>query len=330
MSTLGNTVAWSHRGGYWKTRYSFASYCYAFLDRIFFSFGVTFGNQPIWRHDDDAVPRTSFYGDIGGSAIAVSFKEYASSNKIYKAFSLESTNNVNGLSVLTVNNSTVADQTQNLTATVLEERGGIMYGDVGIDQRLTGANVKIVGRVLDSVQFGPTLVLTMQFVDGGQSYNQSANANTKYFFANEQIGPDGQTTVTYFQLNLANQIAIPDTYAALENNLFQSAAPIVDGVAVEAFGPDTVVLTANGEYQDPGVGDTYLYSVSPGEENGEAARGQTVDAVITLGNNEYELYALNLEYEETNYDHRDERFARRGQTGTQRTTQGQQRQRRRR
>ena len=329
MSSLGNTVAWSHRGGYWKTRYSFASYCYAFLDRIFFSFGVTFGNQPIWRHDSDAVPYTSFYGNVDGSAIALSFKENVSSNKIYKAFSLESTNNVNGLSILTVNNSTVADQTQNLTATVLEERGGIMYGDVGIDQRLTGANVKMVGRVRGATPLDGALVLDIDFVDGGQSYNLSANNNTKFFFGTQAIDADGETTVTYFQVNITTPIDLPATHAALPNTLLAGTL-LVDDIPVDLVGTNTVVLAPVAGFELPETGDTYLYSVSPGEENGEAARGQSVDAVITLGSNPYELYAVNLEYEETNYDHRDERFARRGQTGRQRTTQGQQRQRRRR
>lgn len=329
MSSLGNTVAWSHRGGYWKTRYSFASYCYAFLDRIFFSFGVTFGNQPIWRHDSDAVPYTSFYGNVDGSAIALSFKENVSSNKIYKAFSLESTNNVNGLSILTVNNSTVADQTQNLTATVLEERGGIMYGDVGIDQRLTGANVKMVGRVRGATPLDGALVLDIDFVDGGQSYNLSANNNTKFFFGTQAIDADGETTVTYFQVNITTPIDLPATHAALPNTLLAGTL-LVDDIPVDLVGTNTVVLAPVAGFELPETGDTYLYSVSPGEENGEAARGQSVDAVITLGSNPYELYAVNLEYEETNYDHRDERFARRGLTGRQRTTQGQQRQRRRR
>ena len=329
MSSLGNTVAWSHRGGYWKTRYSFASYCYAFLDRIFFSFGVTFSNQPIWRHDSDVVPYTSFYGTVDGSAIALSFKENVSSNKIYKSFSLESTNNVNGLSILTVNNSTVADQTQNLTATVLEERGGIMYGDVGIDQRLTGANVKMVGRVRGATPLGEALVLDIDFVDGGQSYNISANNNTKFFFGNQAIGADVDTTVTYFQVNIGATIDLPATHAALPNTL-SAGTLLVDDIPVDLVGTNTVVLASVNNFELPETGDTYLYSVSPGEENGEAARGQSVDAVITLGSNPYELYAVNLEYEETNYDHRDERFARRGLTGRQRTTQGQQRQRRRR
>ena len=49
----------------------------------------------------------------------------------------------------------------------------------------------------------------------------------------------------------------------------------------------------------------YLYSVSPESVNGEDPKGQTADAVVTLGSAPYELYALNLDYVPTNLDHRE-------------------------
>tara|TARA_R100000654_G_scaffold55425_5_gene81750 strand:+ start:592 stop:1551 length:960 start_codon:yes stop_codon:yes gene_type:complete len=314
------TVAWSHKGGYWKTRYSFASYCYAFIDRIFLSFNTFFTNAPVWRHDDDTVTRTSFYGNVGGSAISVTFNENVSSNKIYKALSLESTNNVNGITALTINNSTVADQTKNITATVLEEKGGIMYGGVGFDNRLTGANVKAVGSVSNMIGAAGITTVFIDFIDGGNSYNLTVDSSTRYFFMN--VGEDGVST--FFATDLATPIAVPDEF----NTTFTPFTLVTEGEA-EAIGVNYMNL-AGGVAVMPTTGNTYLYSATPGETNGEGARGQTADAVITLGSNEYELFAVNLEYEETDYDHRDERFARRSQSGTQRNRQGRQRQRRRR
>jgi hypothetical protein len=300
---MPSTVAFSPKGGYWKTRYSFYSYCYAFLDRLFFSFAQVFGRQPVWEHNDDVVGRTSFYNVQGGSAIAVTFNEQPSSNKIYKAFSLESTNNVDGVSVLTVNDSTVADQAVNPTATVLEEKGGIMYGSVGLDQRLTGANVKLVG-VVQGVTTGAINTVEIQFIDGGDSYNLDADGSTRYFFANVQDNPDGTTATTYFQFNVASLIN-PVAY----NNI-PTALALAPLAFAEPIGTN-VIYFVGGAITLPGVGNTYLYSATPGEVNGEQARGHTVNAVVTLGVNNYELYALNLEYEETDYDHRDERYNRR-------------------
>jgi len=300
---MPNTVAFSHKGGYWKTRYSFYSYCYAFLDRLFFSFNQTFGTAPIWEHNSETAGRTNFYNAQGGSAIAVTFNENASSNKIYKAFSLESTNNVNGVSVLTVNDSTVAAQAVNPTATVLEEKGGIMYGSVGLDQRLTGANVKLVG-VVQGVINGAINTVEIQFIDGGDSYNLDADGSTRYFFANVQDNPNGTTATTYFQFNVTNVIN-PVAY----NNI-PTALALAPLATTESIGTN-VIYFSGGAITLPGAGNTYLYSATPGEVNGEQARGQTVNAVITLGAANYELYALNLEYEETDYDHRDERYNRR-------------------
>lgn len=294
---MPRTIAFSHKGGFWKTRYSFYSYCYAFIDRLFFSFNQVFGRQPIWEHNSENTARTTFYGAAGGSSIAVSFNDKPSRNKIYKSLSLESTNNVEGVSVLTVNDSTVADQAANPAASILTERGGILYGSVGFDTRLTGANVKLVG-VVQGVQFsGGVNIVSIQFVDGGLAYNFDQDGDTKYFFANIQDNPGG-TSTTNFQFDVANPIGI-QTYAGIPAGL--ALAPLV---GEDSIGTN-VIYFVGGQITLPGAGNVYLYSVTPGNINGEQARGHTVNAVLTLGAADYELYALNLEYEATDYDHRE-------------------------
>ena len=295
---MPRTIAFSHKGGFWKTRYSFYSYCYAFIDRLFFSFNQAFGRQPIWEHNSEITARTNFYGAAGGSSIAVSFNDKPSRNKIYKSLSLESTNNVEGLSVLTVNDSTVANQTVNPAASILTERGGILYGSVGFDTRLTGANVKLMGVVQGNQFSGGVNIVSIQFVDGGLAYNFDQDGDTKYFFANIQDNPAGTTTTTNFQFNVADQIGI-QTYDGIPADL--SLAPLV---GQESIGTNVIYLSG-GEITLPGAGNVYLYSVTPGNINGEQARGHTVNAVLTLGAADYELYALNLEYEATDYDHRE-------------------------
>jgi hypothetical protein len=235
---------------------------------------------------------------VGGSSIAVSFNDKPSRNKIYKSFSLESTNNVQGLSVLTVNDSTVADQAVNPSASILTERGGILYGSVGFDTRLTGANVKLMGVVQDNQFSVGVNTVSIQFIDGGLAYNFDQDGDTKYFLANIQDNPDGSTATTYFQFNVASPIAI-QTYAGIPTGL--ALTPLADQ---ESIGTNVIYLSG-GEITLPGVGNTYLYSVTPGNINGEQARGHTVNAVLTLGAADYELYALNLEYEATDYDHRE-------------------------
>jgi len=58
------TIAYSNKGGFWKTRYTFFSSCYAFVDRCLISFNQKFdtteGVKPVWKHDENDT-RTSFY-----------------------------------------------------------------------------------------------------------------------------------------------------------------------------------------------------------------------------------------------------------------------------
>lgn len=293
---MPRTLAFSHKGGYWKTRYSFYSYCYAFLDRIFLSFNQVFNTNPVWRHDSDTANRTSFYGQAAdGSAMALTFNEKPSRNKIYKAMSLESTPNVTGISVITVNNSTVPDASANTNATILQNRGGILYGDVGFDNRLTNANVKAVGVVTDLANQGAINYLRMDFIDGGWSYNQGDDV--KYFLGSVSYDPNGNTTTTYFQSSVAQPINI-ETYAQIPGTL--QVGGLNDPVGTNLLVMSGVQIT------DPETDVLILYSATPGEDNGEQARGQTADVVLTLGSQPYELYALNMLYEETDLDHRED------------------------
>ena len=81
------TIAYSNRGGFWKTRYTFFSSCYAFVDRCLISFAKSFVSDAVWKHDENET-RTSFYGGgAAGSGVSVTFNENPSQNKVYKAFS---------------------------------------------------------------------------------------------------------------------------------------------------------------------------------------------------------------------------------------------------
>lgn len=293
---MPRTLAFSHKGGYWKTRYSFYSYCYAFLDRIFLSFNQTFARDPVYRHDSDAVDHTVFYGQpAAGSAIAFTFNERPSRNKIYKAMSLESTPNVNGISVITVNNSTVPGASANTNATILQNRGGILYGDVGFDNRLTNANVKAVGVVTDLVYVGGFNYLRMDFIDGGWSYNQGDDV--KYFLGAVSYDAGGNTSTTYFQFSVNNPIQIA-TYAGIPNTL-------QPGGVTSPIGTNLLVMQG-GQILNPNTASLILYSATPGYDNGEQARGQTADVTLTLGSEPYELFAVNMLYEETDLDHRED------------------------
>ena len=43
--------------------------------------------------------------------------------------------------------------------------------------------------------------------------------------------------------------------------------------------------------------------MTPPSVNGDSPKGQYADAVVNLGSNDFELFALNVEFETTDYSH---------------------------
>lgn len=328
------TVAFSHKGGFWKTRYSFYSYCYSFLDRLFLSYDMQYNaiqetvegsdsvlewDQPVWLHDTGP-GNCNFYGINYGSQIAVTFNERPSSNKIYKAMSLESTNNVTGLTAVAVNNSTGVGQTKTANVNVLDDKGGILYADLGRQNESSSANIKMVGGLTWNFNLGETAA--MSAVNGaGGSYNnvaQSADAasytgSTRYFFGSVVEGE-----LVFHLGNTANPIQVPQDYDDFLDQdpphglASTSITGVVNEAATHAPGLLGIEWETENNLRDEFVTavttyPTALYSISLEAVNGADPKGQTVDAVIQLGAANYELYALNLEYELTDYDHSDER-----------------------
>ena len=336
------TIAYSHRENFWKTRYTFFSSCYAFVDRCFVSFNKQFSASnsaafanPIWKHDTNN-QRTSFYGnDAAGSGIAVTFNTNPSQNKLYKALSLESTNNVQGVTAVLVNNSSVPSQVKNVATGVLTEKGGIMYGHIGKETIASGCNVRLVGRI--STLFGAVeplggnsfeVNLPINFVDGGKSNlhktsnatTTDSNPGTKFFLVEvTENNPTGQFfSLPGLPLPAPVSYAGFPNYVTLLNNSNQVSNTTSNTISL-FFNAEAIISGEGGDFNIIGgvyndflinvITDPnrfiYLYSVSPESVNGEDPKGQTADAVVTLGSAPYELYALNLDYVPTNLDHRE-------------------------
>ena len=108
----GQTRACSHKGGFWKTRYSFTPTCYARIDNHFIStngvhpnaeenvFGVGLN---FWMHES-TMSHNTFYGKRHMSKVSVVCNQDPSAVKIFKSLSLESnSNNWTGMSSTNIN-----------------------------------------------------------------------------------------------------------------------------------------------------------------------------------------------------------------------------------
>ena len=297
------TFAFSHRGGYWKTRYSFFSNCYAQIDRVFASFNTIISGAnrqaPIWVHG--LGPNNNFYGGQVGSELSVSFNERPSQNKIFKSVSIEGTNNCEPEASITANNSTGVDQDKFSVVNNFDDKGGILYGGIVGQSTNSNSNVKYVGylentasgQALNVTQTATSFVLRSRFrwADGGSS---QVSETTKYvlglpnsiegFFSND---PDSPVLLTDDFASIPNDVS----FTQYDPNTLQARFEI-EGAANSGI----FTFLNNADRID-------VYSISSSQENGDMLRGQYADATFTFGTNDWEVYALNLEYEPTEYDH---------------------------
>ncbi len=352
---INATIAFDNKRHVWRTRYSFLSHCYARLDKMFFSSPKNLGASisSLWRHSVGSL-NNHFYGNQYQSSIAVTFNAHSSkgfrsssprisSNKIYKSFSLEGTTNMSGANSFLVNNSSQPSQLKTADIGELQEKGGILYGHIGQEQKVSGANVKLVGRQLgyyyandieglligdDGEPFtyngGETHVLLATKIDlmgGGIPSSKDAkfclgtgSVNLPYVKILPRYLDDNNEVQT--NSNFADPTIPFDRYVYEKFNAFEfGKTPFYkDGYLLlevdlnnEVHWPDMVEIGIQfgwGDWSDSLVENpNYLYVITPPSINGDSPKGQYADAVVNLGSEDFELFALKAEYETTDYSH---------------------------
>lgn len=341
MSHDNTTIAFDNKKHVWKTRYSFLSNCFAYLDKVFFSSPknhlATVGT--IWSHGPGAATNNNFYGGQYQSSIGVTFNAHSSSgfgkaspkvssNKIYKSFSLEGTTNMSGANMFLVNNSSQPSQLQVTDIGLLEEKGGILYGHIGQERKVTGTNVKVLGRIENVLEANDVDGLLVDNDGSSFQYNGlgrllaikvnivggflPTSAGTKLFKSIESI---------LYPYYLSEDTPIPNPNFIAETP-FESYMSFGDLWSAPDLGVPSykngyfLVHTGTNELHhvtnlDTLTGDgaifeetpQYLYAISPSSENGASPKGQYADAVVNLGSDNFELFALNVEFETTDYSH---------------------------
>ena len=94
-SYTGTTIAFSHKGGFWKTRYSYTPTCYAVVDNVMISTNKTSLNTSVnptaffWEHEVNAT-HNKFYETQYKSSLTLVSNQDPSAVKLFKALSLES------------------------------------------------------------------------------------------------------------------------------------------------------------------------------------------------------------------------------------------------
>ena len=279
------TIAFNNTKNYWSTRYSFIASCIASIkDHMVTARANPSDQNIIWKHDESGNGNNNFYGEQSTSLIGVTFNDNPSQNKQYKSLSIESSDAVNlqGINTFTTNGGPALDKSTVVRR--LTERGGVVYGNIGTESRITNSNVRFLGIV------------------------ESISDLTDVFSSDviEQLGFGNIPTAKFIKLNNIQHSAYSASNPSRLLQQDQLEQFELDPTAGLPFGGDDFVGIFNGGViipfpTQPNEG-TPLF-IGYVDINGEAPKGQIADCFVTLGSNDFEVYALNVEYSPTELDH---------------------------
>ena len=306
---MSTTIAYSHKGGYWKTRYSFFAAFMKSVGRRFFSSPsqpVQHFGPLVWEHnDDDPIKRNKFYNITAPfSTISVTFNDKVSSNKIYKSFSLEGTNNIANYGANTFSVNADNSPRKEFSMGRIKEKGGILYGHIGLsDYLLDGSNIEAIGTIRQTFYIPSGLGLLVPDEKYELKRARSAVANkSKYIFMTVEDGEGtfynmagAQITFNPGSSYFSSEFLEPFNLNVYENGILQFLP--VDGV--EGFSD----AFNNFEGLSALFAGATLLEITPQQINGAPPRGQYAQATIGLGNEPFELYSLSVNYEPTDLDH---------------------------
>jgi len=271
---MNRTIAFDNKKGVWKTRYSFFSSCIAWVKDFMVTSPIgTSAEWLVWKHDGLSESNNTFYGNTSPSVIGVSFNDRPSSNKQFKSLSVESLepNDILGLNTFVVNGKSGS-------IGGLRQKGGILYGHIGSEDGYTLSNFEFIGQIKNihasAAEAASASGLSFEDVSSG--------AYIEFYYTEMNALSGGAAGVTNDPQGVKNGDVQP---VALGNNLILYNGMLLLGGA-SGFN----------------AGDN-LYFAYPSNINGESPKGQVADVTLTLGSNDFEVHAVNLEYSPTNLDH---------------------------
>ena len=268
----------------------------------------------IWKHNsEDDTKRTNFYGTVGNSGISVAFNDKVSSNKIYKSISLEGSNNIanNSLNTFVVN----SDNNPNKQFSIgpVKDKGGMLYGHIGLSNLIAaGSNVRALGTfqvTASAPGFLPVsgsenaMAIRLDAKTNIPVTKSSVTGKSKYFFVLEDgtaYSIDGKPV--NFGSQDISKASYSDAKFGLPYDLDFSLANSSPGFILfrnSSLQVGDVTAIGGGEYNKIAT----LCEITPQDINGAPPRGQYAQAEIVFGNEPYELFALNVNYETTDLDH---------------------------
>ena len=223
-SYTGTTIAFSHKGGFWKTRYSYTPTCYAAVDNVMISTNKTSLDTStnstafFWEHEVNA-KRNVFYETQYKSSLTLVSNQDPSAVKLFKALSLESNSKDWAGTAATNINPAGAPQNElqlgDIKGFVTKE--GNQYSDLPKSLTFSNSNLDYVCQ-LDSII--DSSILEFLF---GDFYNDGNVSTNDLLLILSQFGLQGDLPS---DLNLDGTVNVQDLLLLLSN--FGATSDTVD------------------------------------------------------------------------------------------------------
>ena len=266
------TISFNNGSGNWVSRYSYTPSCIGWIkDQMITAPKSTQFNSVLWKHDKSSDTYNKFYdGSATPSSVSLSFNANPSANKIYKAFSLETPDisAIDGVNTFITNNGSIgADTRRPVRVNRLMEKGGILYGGIEGVRSITATNVLSIGVVDQIVE-----------QEDGKFFLKISGPKSQYSGGDARIVRPGQLDLVLFEQFSGYIVEESRNDGYIVNTIFEGSDDF------ELFEGTEVLLV-------------YL------DINHDQPKGQFADVSVSFGNGDFEVHALNLDFEFTDLDH---------------------------
>ena len=312
----GKTIAFSHKGGFWKTRYSYTPTCYAAIDNVMITNNtdVAGSNKLFWEHEVNSL-HNNFYGEAFSSSLTIVSNQDPSAVKIFKALSLESNSNtwVGQASTHVHQNPDGTNELQlgNLQAFITKE--GNQYSELPRSITNSSSHIEYVCS-LEAITDEDSEIFNPEFEALSSAWDVSVLTTPNVAI----LGGRGSTALFIDSANDAYYLTVSDNTWGL--SLFTADSPVNGAAYIYNYNSDdtitfAVIAQINEETFINAISLAFeaighwsngiqLFSVSDPAINGDPMRGQYLRLdLVNTSTTPVETYAINVDFENTTLDH---------------------------
>ena len=308
----GKTIAFSHKGGFWKTRYSYTPTCYAAIDNVMITNNtdVAGSNKLFWEHEVNSL-HNNFYGEPFSSSLTIVSNQDPSAVKIFKALSLESNSRIwvgqASTHVHQLPDGTNELQLGNLQAFITKE--GNQYSELPRSITNSSSHIEYVCSLENIID------------EDSEAYSFSGVSGWDVSVLNTPnvaiLGGSGSTALFIDSTNTAYYLTrFGEGWELIE---FTADSPVSGAVYIYNYNSDdTITFAIGADITTIGLGGLVsafggtgswgngiqLFSASDPAINGDPMRGQYLRLdLVNNSTDPVETYAINVDFENTKLDH---------------------------